>query len=170
MSPNQANGSDGQTMGDILDLATQAAGSGNDLAIAAGQVIAKRVALGMAAAVNPMTADHAEFARMVPEKVEAFSAASIAMLEHTGEVGHRIGHLATQEVMTTAKATLEMASCLDLVSVLEAQGRFVREWWERATVNVLTLGMMAFRAQAATLSPIRLAVEANTERLDALSR
>jgi hypothetical protein len=67
--------------------------------------------------------------------------------------------------MTTARATFEMANCYDPLSMLEAQGRFVCEWWERATANVMALGMMALSAQAATLSPIRLAVEANTERL-----
>jgi hypothetical protein len=165
MTSNQANGPDGGTIRDMMDLATRSAGSGNDLAIAAGQVIAKRVALGVAAAVNPMTADHAEFARMVPEKVEAFSAAGMAMFEHSGEVGNRISHFASHEMMTTAWATFEMANCFDPLSMLEAQGRFVREWWERATANVMTLGMMALSAQAATLSPIRLAVAANTERL-----
>ena len=153
------------TIGDMLDLATQTAGSGNDLAIAAGQVIAKRVALGVAAAVNPMTADHAEFARMVPEKVEAFSSAGMAMFEHSGEFGNRIACFASDEVMTTARATIEIATCFDPLSMLEAQTRFFQAWWGRTTANMLTLGMMTLSAQAATLSPIRLAVAANTERL-----
>ena len=123
MTSNHAHGPDSGTIRDMLDLAAQTAGSGNDLAIAAGQVIAKRVALGVAAAVNPMAADHAEFARMVPEKVEAFSAASMAMLEHSGEVGSRISHFATHEVMTTARATFEMANCYDPLSMLEARAR-----------------------------------------------
>jgi len=165
MTSNQANGPDGGTVRDMLDLATRTAGSSNDLALAAGQVIAKRVALGVAAAVNPMAADHAEFARIVPEKVEAFSAAGMAIFEHSGEVGNRISHFASDEVMTTARATFEMATCHDPLSMLEAQGRFVRAWWERATANVMTLGMMALSAQAAALSPIRLAVAANSKRL-----
>ena len=69
----------GGPISDMLALATRTADTGNDLAIGAGQIIAKRVALGLAAAVNPMAADLAEFARIVPEKVEAFSAAGIAM-------------------------------------------------------------------------------------------
>ncbi len=165
MTSNHFNGPDSGQIREMLDLATETAGSGNEIAIAAGQVIAKRVALGVAAAVNPLAADHAEFARMVPEKVEAFSAAGKAMFEHSGEVGNRISHLATHEMMTTAKATLEMAHCFDPLSMLEAQSRFVREWWERATSNVMTLGMMALSAQAATLRPIRLTVAANTKRL-----
>jgi hypothetical protein len=165
MTSNQANGPDTGTIGDMLDLAARTADSGNNLAIAAGQVIAKRVALGVAAAVNPMAADHAEFARMVPEKVEAFSAAGMAMLEHSGEVSNRVSHFAANEVMTTARATLEIAICHDPVSMLAAQGRFINAWWERTAANMMTLGMMALSAQAATLTPIRLAVAANTERL-----
>jgi hypothetical protein len=58
-----------------------------------------------------------------------------------------------------------MATCPDPVSMLAAQGRFVSAWWQRTTANMMTLGMMALSAQAATLTPIRLAVAANTERL-----
>jgi len=165
MTSNQANEPGGGTIRGMLELATQTAGSSNDLAIAAGQVIAKRVALGVAAAVNPMAADHAEFARMVPEKMEAFSAAGMAMIEHSGEVGHRISHFASNEMMTTARATFEMAKCYDPLSMLEAQGRFVREWWERTAANAMTLGMMVLSAQAATLTPLQRTVAANTERL-----
>jgi hypothetical protein len=153
------------TIGDMLDLATRTAGSGNDLAIAAGQVIAKRVALGVAAAINPMAANHTEFARMVPEKVEAFSSAGMAMFEHFGEFGNRIACFASNEVTTTTRATIEMATCFDPLSMLEAQTRFVQAWWDRATANMLTFGMMTLSAQTATLNPIRHAVAANTERL-----
>jgi hypothetical protein len=153
------------TIGDMLDLAARTAGNGNQLAIAAGQVIARRVALGVAAAVNPMTADHAEFARMVPEKVEAFSSAGMAMVEHSGDFGDLVAGFASDEVMMTAKATIEMATCVDPLSMLEAQTRFVHAWWDRTTANMLTLGMMTLMAQAATLTPIQAAVAANTERL-----
>jgi hypothetical protein len=165
MTSNKVNGPVVGTIGDMLDLATRTAGSSNDLAIAAGQVIARRVALGVAAAVNPMAADHAEFARMVPEKVEAFSAAGLAMLEHSGEVGNQISHFASHEMMSTARATVEMAICSNPLAMLKAQDRFVRAWWDRAAANMMALGMMALSAQAATLSPLQLAVAANSERL-----
>jgi hypothetical protein len=165
MSSAQAGRPGNETIGDMVDLATRTAGSGSDLAIAAGQVVAKRVALGVAAAANPMAADHAEFARMVPEKLQAFSAAGMAMFEHSGEVGNRITRFASDEVMTTARATIEMATCFDPLSILEAQSRFMCAWWERTTANIMTLGMMSLSAQAAALSPIELAVAANTERL-----
>ena len=165
MLSNEAGEHGGETLSDVFRLATRTVGSGNDLAMAAGQVIAKRVALGVAAAVNPMAADHAEFARMVPEKVEAFSAAGMALFRQSGEVSSHITRLASHEVATTARATLEMATCSDPVSLLEAQRRFARAWWERTTANVMALSMMTLSAHAAVLSPLQVAVAANTERL-----
>ena len=60
MTSNETGG----PISDMLALATRTADSGNDLAIGAGQIIAKRVGLGLAAVVNPMAADLAEFARI----------------------------------------------------------------------------------------------------------
>jgi hypothetical protein len=70
-----------RTIGDVFAMASRNASTGGDLAITAGQIIAKRVALGIAAAIDPLRADRTEFERMVPEKVAAFSAAGMIMLE-----------------------------------------------------------------------------------------
>jgi O-methyltransferase involved in polyketide biosynthesis len=43
----------------VMEVATRNANSSSDIAIGAGQIIARRVALGMAAAFDPMRADHA---------------------------------------------------------------------------------------------------------------
>lgn len=59
----------------VFAEAAQSVGRGSELAFAAGEIVAKRVALGMLAMMDPLQADHIEFGRMVPEKVEAFSAA-----------------------------------------------------------------------------------------------
>jgi hypothetical protein len=165
MTSNNADASGTGPMNDMLALAARNAGHSNDLAVAAGQVIAKRVALGMAAAVNPMAADHAEFARMVPEKVEAFSAAGMAMFAQSEEARSTITRLASDEVMTTARATIEMATCVSPAAMLEAQGRFAQAWFDRATSNFMAMGMMMLGAQAAAMAPLKLAVAANTERL-----
>ena len=165
MSMNIADERSVEMMGDMLSLATRTADSSSGLAIAAGQVIAKRVALGMAAAVNPMAADHAEFARMVPEKVEAFSAAGLAMLEQSRGAMSQIARLASADFLTTARATIEIATSPSPLAMLDAQARFTRTWLSGAAANLMTLGMMAIGAQAATLQPLRLAVAANNERL-----
>jgi hypothetical protein len=162
---NEIDGSAAGMISEMLALATRTAGSGNDLAVGAGQIIFKRVALGLAAAANPLAADHAEFARMLPEKVEAFAAVGMAIFEQSEQVRSQMTRIASDEVMTTARATIEMASTSTPIDMLEAQGRFAHAWWDRATSNFIALGMMALSAQAAALGPLQLAVAANVERL-----
>src|ERR1700709_1819665 len=123
------------TLNGVLDAAARNADTGNDLAVAAGQIIAKRIALGMAAALDPMGADHAEFGRMVPEKMEAFSAAGRIMLEHSNQAGWELTRLASDEVMTTARATMEIAGCMTPAAVAEAQSQFALAWLNRATTT-----------------------------------
>jgi hypothetical protein len=153
------------TLNGVLDAAARNADTGNDIAVAAGQIIAKRIALGMAAALDPLGADHAEFGRMVPEKMEAFSAAGRIMLEQSNQAGWELSRLASDEVMTTARATLAMATCADPVTMAEAQGQFALDWFNRAATNFFAMGMLALGVQQAAMVPIQQTVAANAERL-----
>jgi O-methyltransferase involved in polyketide biosynthesis len=150
---------------DILAMARQNASRSNDLAKATTNVIAKRVALGLAAALDPMHADHAEFARMVPEKVEAFSVASMVMLKQSGEASRQLMRLASEEVITTTCATIEMTGCSSPAAWAEAQSRLARAWLSRTTSSLNMMGMLVLTAQAAAMAPIRETVVANVERL-----
>lgn len=153
------------TICNMLAVAVENAGHGSHLAIAAGQIVAKRAALGVAAALDPLKADHVEFRRMVPEKVEAFSAAGAIMLNRSGDASVQMTRLALHEVMTTAHATMEMAACSSPVTLAAAQGRFALAWFKRAASNFIDIGMLTLDAQNAVLVPIRAVVAANTERL-----
>jgi hypothetical protein len=157
--------SGGDTINHIIAAATANAGRGGDLVMAAGQIVAKRVALGVAAAVDPLRADHAEFGRMVPEKMEAFSAAGRIMLEQSSEAGFEMTRLASDEVMNTACATIAMAGCTDPMALVDAQSKFAIAWFDRAASNMIAMSMLALRAHDAAMAPIRDAVAANTERL-----
>jgi O-methyltransferase involved in polyketide biosynthesis len=156
---------DADTIGDMFVVFTRNAGRGGDLAMASGQIVAKRVALGMAAAINPQKADRAEFARMLPEKVEAFSAASMIMLHRSSQVNRQMTRLATDEVMTTARASIAMVGSSSPVALAEAQGRFALAWFNRAASNFVTMGMLALDAQDAVMAPLRRTVVANATRL-----
>jgi hypothetical protein len=123
------------------------------------------VALGLAAVLDPMHADHVEFARMVPEKVQAFSAAGMVMVKQSGEASRQMMRLASEEVMTTACATIKMTGCCSPAAWAEAQSRFARAWFGRATSSLNTMGMLMLTAQAAAMAPIRQTVAANAERL-----
>jgi Phasin protein len=165
MAATNGNVSNADTANGIMAMARENASRGNDLAKATTRIIAKRVALGLAAALDPIHADRVEFARMVPEKVEAFSAAGMVMLNQSGEASRQMMRLASEEVMTTACATIEMTGCSSPVAWAEAQSRFARAWLSRVTSSFNTMGMLALTAQAAAMAPIRQTVVANAERL-----
>jgi O-methyltransferase involved in polyketide biosynthesis len=152
-------------MGDFLAAATQNARCGSDIAIATNQVIGKRIALGVAATINPLWADRAEFSRMIPEKVEAFSTAGMVILKQSGQAGRQMMRSASEEVATTVHATIEMSGCYSPAALAGAQRRFVRAWFARASSSWFAMGTQAFEVQAAAMAPIRQAVIANAERL-----
>jgi O-methyltransferase involved in polyketide biosynthesis len=149
----------------VMEVATRNASSSSDIAIGAGQIIAKRVALGMAAAFDPMRADHAEFGRMVPEKMEAFSAASMIMMQKASQAGEQITRFASDAIATATRASIAMAESRSPVALAETQGRFAMAWFEQAAANFMAMGMMALGAQQAAMVPIQETIAANTERL-----
>jgi hypothetical protein len=153
------------TFSHVVEAAARNFGRGSDLALAAGQIIARRVALGFAAAIDPWQADHDEFHRMVPEKLEVFSTAGMIMLERSSQAGFTMTRLASDEVLTTASATMTMAGCADPLALAEAQGRFALAWLDRASALMIAMGMLALHAHDAVMEPIRDAVAANTARL-----
>jgi O-methyltransferase involved in polyketide biosynthesis len=153
------------TINGVMEVATRNASSSSDIAIGAGQIIAKRVALGMAAALDPMRADHAEFGRMVPEKMEAFSAAGMIMMEKATQAGEQITRFASDAIATATRASIAMAGSRDPVALAETQGRFALAWIEQAAANFMAMGMLALGAQQAAMVPIQQTIAANTERL-----
>jgi hypothetical protein len=139
MTSANANVSRADTTDGILAMARQNASRGNDIAKATTKIIAKRVALGLAAVLDPVHADHVEFARMIPEKVQAFSAAGMVMLTQSGEASRQMMRLASEEVMTTACATIEMTGCSSPLAWAEAQSTFAHAWLSRATSSLNTM-------------------------------
>jgi hypothetical protein len=115
--------------------------------------------------MDPLRADHTEFERMVPEKVKAFSAAGMIMLEQSGQANRQVTRLASDAAMTTARATMAMAGCSNPVALVQAQGRFALEWFNRAASDFIAMGMLALGAQEAAMLPIQQTVFANAERL-----
>jgi O-methyltransferase involved in polyketide biosynthesis len=165
MTPVNDDDSSVDAVGGFLAAAEQNARCGGDIAIATTQVVGKRVVLGMAATFNPLWADRAEFSRMIPEKVQAFSTVGMIMLKQSGQARRQMMRFASEEVRTTVCATIEMSGCFSPVALAGAQSRFAREWFARATSSWFAMGIRAFEAQSAAMAPIRQAVIANAERL-----
>jgi hypothetical protein len=149
----------------VLEAATRNANSSSDLALAAGEIIAKRVTLGMAAVFNPLAADHAEFGRMMPEKMEAFSAAGRIMLQKSEQAGEQITRLASDTIAAATQATMALAVCTNPVAMAQAQGRLAVTWFEQIASNFMKMGILALGAQEAAMVPIRQTIAANAKRL-----
>ncbi|HEY0424107.1 MAG TPA: phasin family protein [Rhodopila sp.] len=153
------------SMTGVLEAATRNANSSNDLALAAAQVIARRAALGLAAIFDPMGADHVEFGRMVPEKVEAFSAAGMIMMRHATQAGEQIAQFASDAVMAAVRATVAIVGSASPAAMAETQGQFAKSWFEQAASNFMAIGILALGAQEAALVPIQETLAANSARL-----
>jgi hypothetical protein len=136
-----------------------------ELAVAAGRVVAKRVSLGAAAAIDPLNADHAEFARMVPEKTIAFSQAGMTSLRYSGEVAQRVASYAASEMAAMAAAAVAIAGCRTSAGIVAAQSRFSTAWFTRALSQSIALGSLAMRSQGAAMAPIHRTATANARRL-----
>jgi hypothetical protein len=94
----------------------------NEMLLASRSVITSRTGTMAAAAVNPWRGDYAELARMIPEKVSAFSDATTAVMSHWSAMveqlnrhinhvqmtfaGYRIVPLSEVAALTTAAAIL----------------------------------------------------------------
>jgi O-methyltransferase involved in polyketide biosynthesis len=150
---------------DVIATATQNADRSGDLAVAAGGVIAKRVALGVAAAFDPLKADHVEFARIVPEKLEAFTAVGMIMLRQTEQATRQMTRFASDEVATMTSQAMAMASCKTPASLMLAQTRFAMGCFERASAQFLAMSMLMLSGQDAAMAPLRQTVAVNAERL-----
>jgi hypothetical protein len=158
---------DAQNLSDVLAKASDNADRSGDLAVAAGGVIAKRVAIGVAAAFDPLQADHGELARMVPEKLQAFTAAGMIMLRQTEQATRQMSRFASDEIATTTLATMAMASCTTPAALVLAQTRLALGCFERASAHFLAMSMLILNGQDAALAPIRETVATNAERLGA---
>ena len=154
------------TVGSVFAAAERNSDQSRDLMIAAGNVIAKRMTLGIGCALDPPHAGHDEFAGIVPEKVEAFSHATMITLDRSADAVRQVSRLVYVDAMTTTRATIAMAACAGPAELAKAQTDFVLGWLDRARSNFAAMGMLALSAQDAALAPIRRSVHANVERLN----
>lgn len=159
-----------ETLGGMFAAAGRKRGRDCDFIIDAGNVIAKRVALGMAGALDPLRADYDELVSIVPEKVEAFANASMIMLDQSADTTRQLSRMAYEEAMTVARATIAMATCAGPAALFEVQTSFALAWFARASSNFAAMGMLRLNAQDAAMAPLRHSVQANVERLNCHAR
>ena len=152
-----------------LGHATRIAGTngrkGGELAVAAGQVIAKRAALAAAAMVDPLNADLVEFARIIPERTTAFSSAGMAWLRGSSEAAQRMSAFTASELAKAATAAVAIAGRKTPAGIMAAQSRFATAWFARVFSQSIALGSLAMKSQSAAMAPIYRAAVQNARRL-----
>jgi hypothetical protein len=157
--------SSAKDLGDSMRVAGANNRKAGETTMAAGRVVAERMNLGAAAMIDPCNADFAEFAKIIPEKTVAFSAAGMTWLQWSGEIAERIAGFAAGEMAQVAEAAAAIASCRTPAGVIAAQSRFATAWFARALAQSIALGSLTLRTQGAAMAPMHRATTANARRL-----
>src|ERR1700733_14863923 len=96
--------SSGAAMDDFLSAARRNSSQTVELTLAATEVVFRRMTLGGFAMVNPVGADHDEFARMVPEKTRAFSDAGSVLISRAAQIGQEVAQFIANEITLASEA------------------------------------------------------------------
>jgi hypothetical protein len=147
----------GTAMTDFLTAAGHNSSQTTELTLAA--------TLGGLALVNPAAADHAEFARMVPEKTQAFSDAGSILISRSAQIGQEMGQFIADEMTLAAQAATAVLTALNPVSMIAVQADAGISWAARLATLPRVMGLLALEAQAAAMAPIHRAATDNVERL-----
>jgi hypothetical protein len=148
-----------------MHLVTYTAHEADDeLVAASGEVIAKRVAMGVAGMADPAGADRAELARMLPEQADAISDCAIAMIDRSGHMAEHMVRLAAAELLLASRACVALAGCRSPEAWLAAQQGLALAWTAQILSKATVLGASAMLAQGAAMAPFRGATAVNAGR------
>lgn len=156
---------DGRRLRRTASAATRAALEGAALAQAAGHVVAKRTALGLSAMSNPARADHAELARIVPEKMAAFSASAATLMRCSGEMAEQAARFTSSEMANATEAAADLARCRTPAAAIAVQSRFATAWLFRALSQSIAVGALAMRSYGDAMTPVHQVAIRNSRRL-----
>jgi hypothetical protein len=138
---------------DFAELSTKT----RELAAAANTVIGERVALIAEATRNPLAADYAEFARMLPEKVTAIHQAGAALLGGWCVLQADVGDY----ILYVARA---------ITSGRPPSPGEVDELVERTSVHATRIAASAIEAAGVALAPFHESATSNARRLSNRNR
>jgi hypothetical protein len=135
------------------------------MAVAAGLVISRRAALGTAAFHDPRTIDSAEFARMAPEKLDAFARAGSALLQEYWSIGRDVVELVAAQTRATTGLAFEVGLLPTPLHAASAQARYVGDLFENAAERGASIAMRTLNAGGVAMRPIHRRATANARRL-----
>jgi hypothetical protein len=155
----------GTAITDFLSTAGHNSSQTTELTLAAAEVVFRRMTLGGFALVNPAAADHAEFARMVPEKTQAFSDAGSILISRSEQIRREMGRLVADEMTLAAQATIAVLAARDPASMIAVHVDAAASWAARLATLPRAMCLLALEAQSAAMAPIHRAATDNLERL-----
>jgi hypothetical protein len=135
------------------------------LAMAAGEVIARRSALGISALNDPARADNLELSRILPEKVSALSSAVFGIAQRSGEIARQIARYSGTETVMLAGAMGALARCRTPSAVAAIQTQFAAAWFFRSLSHAIAVNEIGMRAWGGLVAPLHRTVMSNAQRL-----
>jgi hypothetical protein len=114
---------------------------------------------------NPAQADHAEFTRIVPEKMEAFRASAIALMRCSGELAQQAARFASSEIAIASEAVADLARCRTPAAAIGIQSQFATAWFARTLSRSIAVGALAVRSYGAVTTPVHQVAIRNSRRL-----
>jgi hypothetical protein len=141
--------------------------SSHELLMASAEVIGQRLAMGLSGVLDPANANHAELARLVPEKSEAVSASGMALVERSGRMIERMVKFSTDEMLIAARACGTLAACRTPAALAAAQQGLTFAWVTRVMAQSTQLGGLALQSTGAAMAPFHRTATANARRLRA---
>ncbi len=160
-----SNCSNQTAMANVRSTAGSNSGQTMELTLAAAEVVFRRMTLGGFAIVNPLGADHDEFARMVPEKTQAFSDAGSVLMDRSARIGQEVTRLFANEMIRAAETATAMLTIPNPASMMVAQAEAALSWAERVATLPRAICLLALEAQAAVMAPIHRTATNNLKRL-----
>ena len=130
-----------------------------------GEVFARRLAMGVSGIFDPANANHAELARLVPEKSDAAAASSLAMLERCGQLVEGSTRFMADEMALAARAYVSLASCRTPVAFAVAHQGLAFSWLARLTAQTGAISALAMHSQGDAMTPFHRAATSNSARL-----
>jgi hypothetical protein len=151
--------------GDVANIAQRNLRSGHELAMVSGEVIARRFAMGVSGMLDPANANHAELARLLPEKAEASSASAMAILGRSAQLAERMTKFVTDEMLLAARDFVSLASCRTPAAFVAVHQGLTFSWLARLMAHGGAIGVLAGHSQSAAVAPFHKAATANAARL-----
>jgi hypothetical protein len=132
-----------------------------ELVSASGNVIATR----LAGLYGPPSASQAELARMIPEKVTAVTAATMALASRSSGMMQQFARFAADEATIATQSAADLAQCRTPYEMLAVQSLWTAGWLARAMTQSIAVGASIVHCQGAMLTPFHRAATGNATRL-----